>query len=425
MRSARGLVFVLVLALSMMFTVVHAAEPVTLTVYMGYDSANAVAAAMVDEIIAEYEALNPHIKINNLGRQDNADVILTHIAGGAVPDMVKGGMTMILTLHQAGILDPVPVAIADKIRQSFFPVAVDSVTFDGQLIAVPMEGNASALVVNQRVLGEKGIAEVPKTWAEFAQLGRRITEYDAAGKVITPAVVEPGPDWSLCYIVLGMFKAEGAEIIDSQGRLTLNTPEARRAVQNLTSALTEKPFMELGWGGHGRFNTGEIAFGLGMPWWLNPNNVTNITEYRTTLIPAGTAGYGSAFYSHGYAIPKFAENKEEAWRFLEWLALRENRTEGTPLGQIAAKVGVLPITRVDVASSHFAETRQYYTGFMESLNHAVHPSTFLQYGLSNWTLISRLVSDTALRGVSPDNAFENVATQLNAKLEEAARTKSQ
>jgi ABC-type glycerol-3-phosphate transport system substrate-binding protein len=424
MRSTQGTLLCLVFVLIMTsFMVSYAAQPVELTVYMGYDSASPDAITAVESIIAEYEALNPHVKINNLGRQENADVLLTHIAGGTVPDMVKGGMTMLLTMHMAGVLDPVPAAFADKIRQNFFPVATDSVTFDGKLIAVPMEGNSTALVFNQRLLGEKGIAEIPKTWEQFAQLGRRLTEYESDGKIKTPAVVEPGVDWSLCYIVLGMLKSEGAQILDAEGKLTLNSPEAKRAVQHLTSALSEKPFMQLGWGGHGRFNQGEIPFGLGLPWWLNANNVTNITEYRTTLIPAGSMGYGSAFYSHGYAIPKFSQNKEEAWRFLEWLALREKRNEGTPLGQIAAKVGVLPITRSDVASSHFAHTRQYHTGFMESLNYAVHPSTFLQYGLSNWTIIAKLASDTGVRGIAPDTVFENISTQLNAKLEEAIRTK--
>ena len=74
--------------------------------------------------------------------------------------------------------------------------------------------------------------------------------------------------------------------------------------------------------------------------------------------------------------------------FLEWLALHETRKGGTPLGQIAAEVGVLPIHRADTTSTHFASTRQYYTGYMESLDHAVHPSTFLQYGLTDRTLIT-------------------------------------
>jgi len=392
-----------------------AAEPVVLNVYMGWDSSHQVN-QVINAYIAEYEALHPHVKINNLGRQESADVLLTHIIGGVAPDIVKGGMTMLLTLHMAEALTPVPEHIAQRIKAEFFPVAADAVTIDGRLIAVPMEGNSTALMVNQRILSEKGIGRIPDTWNEFAQLARRLTVYDSQGKIVTPALVEAGQEWSLCYFVLGMFKAEGAGLLDDQGNLTLNTPEARAAVQNLTTALTGNPYMQLGWGPQGRFKNGEIPFGLAFPWWLN--GVNDISDFRTTLIPAGSQGYGSAFYNHGYAVTKDSKHQEEAWRFLEWLAFNKRGNEGTPLGHMAAKVGVLPITRWDASSVHFASILSAYGGFMDSLNHGVHPSTILSWGLNNWTVIARLVTDVANRGIAPDTAFENVTTILKTRLEE-------
>lgn len=399
-------------------TALFAQELVQLNVYMGWDATNPAVHEVIEAYIAEYEALNPHVRINNLGSNLNADAILTQIIGGVPPDVVKGGMTMIMSLYLAGVLDPVPEPIAEQVRETFFPVAVESVTVDGKLIAIPMEGNSTALMVNQRRLHEKGVAEVPPTWDEFAEVARRITEYDSDGNVATPALVEPGVDWSMSYFVLGMLKAEGAQLIDAEGNLGLATPAARRAVERLTSAIIEKPFLALGWNNHSRFTNGEIPFGLAYPWWYNGIVQSNqdVDTFRTTLIPAGSQGYGSAFYSHGYAVPESSENRDEAWRFLAWLATNEKEGEGTPLGHIASRINVLPITRTDLTSIHFSNVMPQFSGFTESLNHATHPSDILRHGLTNWPVISRLVLDVATRGVAPASALENVITQLSAQL---------
>jgi len=404
---------VLVMSLGMS---VSAQEPIVLNVYMGWDASRPEVNEVIEKYIAEYEALNPHVKINNLGSNLSSDSILTHIAGGVPPHIVKGGMTMIMSLYLAGVLDPVPEPIAQRVQAAYFPVAAESVSVDGKLIAIPMEGNSTGLMYNQRVLNEKGVAEVPTRWDEFAELGRRITVYDSDGNIATPALVEVGVDWSTSYFVLGMLKAEGTQLIDAEGNLALSSTEAHRAVELLTSAITEQRFLALGWGPQGRFVNGEVPFGLAFPWWLNAiyQSSNEVDNFRTTLVPAGSQGYGSAFYSHGYAVVNSSQNRDEAWRFLEWLALREKEGEGTPLGHIASRINVLPLTRADLTSVHFAELMPRFGGFVESLDHATHPSDFLRHGLTNWPIISSLVFDIANRGVAPATAFENVIVQLEA-----------
>ena len=403
--------------------VASAQETVVLDVYMGWDASRPDVDEVIQKYIAEYEALHPHVKINNRGTNLNADSILTQIAGGVPPHIVKGGMTMIMSLYLAGALEPVPEPIAQRVQEVYFPVAVESVTVDGKLIAIPMEGNSTALMYNRRVLDEKGVAAVPATWVEFAELGRRITVYDSNGNIATPALVEPGVDWSFSYFVLGMLKAEGAQLIDADGDLALASTEARRAVEILISAITERPFLALGWGSQARFVNGEVPFGLAYPWWLNNilQNSSEIDNFHTALIPAGSRGYGTAFYSHGYSVTNSSDNRDEAWRFLEWLALRVKEGEGTPLGHIASRVNVLPLTRADLTSVHFGELIPRFGGFIEGLDHATHPSDFLRHGLTNWPIIARLVLDVTGRGVAPSSALEDVMTQLAAQLEAARR----
>ena len=41
---------------------------------------------------------------------------------------------------------------------------------------------------------------------------------------------------------------------------------------------------------------------------------------------------GAVYRNHGYAVPTTAENKEEAWKFLEWL-VSGTLDGGTPLGK--------------------------------------------------------------------------------------------
>lgn len=91
MRGNRKIALILLVALSGLGSAfsLFAQEPIQLNVYMGWDATNPAVNEVIEAYISEYEALNPHVRINNLGSNLNADAILTQIIGGVPPDVIR------------------------------------------------------------------------------------------------------------------------------------------------------------------------------------------------------------------------------------------------------------------------------------------------------------------------------------------------
>src|SRR5690606_10952875 len=101
-----GIALLLVFAVG---TVAWAQAPVTLTLLTHYNVGNPHGAALA-EYIAEYEQLNPHVKIDY--QFITNDMILERLmvgaAAGTIPDMAHIAGYMLGDLAEAGVIAPMP-----------------------------------------------------------------------------------------------------------------------------------------------------------------------------------------------------------------------------------------------------------------------------------------------------------------------------
>lgn len=365
-----------------------AQEQIVIRMYGGYANDGTPGWPIIEEYLREYERLNPHVRIENLGREHDPEKILTLFAAGEAPDIIEGGTHHIYDYYSRGLLMPVPDELAAKLYAELYPISTQSLTVDGRLIGVPIENMSTGLLYNKRLLEESGIAEPPVTVADFETFGRLLMRQAGDGTILRPGAADPGEGWTLHYHMLAMLKAEGGQVLDADGNLALDSVATRRVFQMLydwAGGPARTGFLGLSWDWYGQFHTGNVPMIFGFPWFLADLERNYAGDFRSdfgaTMLPQGSAGFGAMHYGHGYGVNKETKHPEEVWKLLEWLSLHVGPQGVTPIGHLMAAIGSLPLAKGDVSSPLYEPNAPLYEGFIASLDHAWSETDWAQHGI--------------------------------------------
>jgi multiple sugar transport system substrate-binding protein len=191
--------------------------------------------AVYRAIVTAYENDNPGIEVKLIevaDRDDHLTKLATSYAVGDPPDVflinfreysqfvVRGAITPF-----EGYVDDAGIDLAE-----YYPAPIEAFTYQDALQCMPQ--NVSSLVVYYNTdLFERAGVEEPNagwTWEDFRATGETLTQGDVRGIGIEPSVIRLAPFvWS-----------NGGEIVDDldePSAFTLDTPEAREALEFLVS----------------------------------------------------------------------------------------------------------------------------------------------------------------------------------------------
>jgi multiple sugar transport system substrate-binding protein len=339
------------LLMSLAIAAASAQEQITLRFMSGYTPTQTIVYPIVTKLIVEYERLNPHIKILELGAEANGDALLLKTLSSEPPDIIKTDLTVLTNFNRLGLLETMPDQLAQTMQRLYYPVAVQSLQFDGKLKGIPLGGNVTGIIYNKRLFAESGVGSPPATWAELDEVGPKLARWDSGG-MVRPAI-GVADSWFTELVLMTTVFGEGGRLIDDQGKVHINTPEVYAAFNLWINALTVANHTILGQGS-GRFQTGFLSGQVPM-WWGEPYFAQTLQvrgsydDMAATAPLKGSVTRAATYRNHGYAVPTSAKNKEEAWKFLEWLAAADV-DGGTPVGQIDAANASIPMTRKDITA---------------------------------------------------------------------------
>lgn len=235
-------------------------------------------------------------------------------ASGEAPDVV---LYADLSHFALGLFEPLNSYIERSgfpIEQ-FFPASVDFWTQDGLIYALPTSRNHALFVYNKDIFSRAGIPEPPSSWGSDAgwtweyvrELAQKLTQ--ASGDTVSLYGIEDFGwvgVWPLYW---------GADWADDQGNFTVNAPETVRAVEFFVD------FYRSGYRG-GNVMQGTAAMTNGMSWTVNSYFASGL-NLAFAPTPMGDR-HITETWTDGAAIMRVSNNKEAAWRFLEWLFQPEN-----------------------------------------------------------------------------------------------------
>jgi trehalose/maltose transport system substrate-binding protein len=173
------------------------------------------------------------VKINRMPASwDEALTLYQQLLAAQSPDIDVMIVDVIWTgILKEHLLDLRTVLPAEDIDQHF-PVITEAGSVDGKLVAMPWYTDAGLLFYRKDLLEKYG-KPVPKTWAELTETAREIMEGErAAGNPDMWGYVWQGNSYEglTCDAIEWIASSGGGSIIDEAGNVTVNNPEAAKAI---------------------------------------------------------------------------------------------------------------------------------------------------------------------------------------------------
>ena len=297
-------------------------------------------------------ARGAEVKIEVLPYDQIRTVVDRRLQAKQAPDLFRVSYTDVSGYAANGALADLSDYVDSAFGKQFFPGLWNAVTFNGAPIGVPHHTDTSALVYNKAHFAKAGITDVPTTletaWT-WDQLVAVLEKLKAANPGIAP--------FSFNYQLYGayrwfntLFQAGGTVLDDTQQKVTLDTDQARKALEwtqslytkglHAPSVLVKRPTYpdEI-------FPTQKISM-IQAGDFLVPSLDTAIGkkfEWGVTYLPHDTAN-ATDLGGNAVVVTDGSKNKEVAAEFAKFLVTKEN------MQAFCEATTVLPV-RTDLADA--------------------------------------------------------------------------
>lgn len=128
------------------------------------------------DLVERFEAEHPGVSVRvETYPWSNRDASLaTAIGAGKGPDVVY--LLPDQLPKYAGSIEPLDPHLPDGARADYTDLALEAVSYEGQVLGAPILTSANPLVCDRRAFEAIGADAYPETWADLAELGPRLAE---------------------------------------------------------------------------------------------------------------------------------------------------------------------------------------------------------------------------------------------------------
>ncbi len=334
--------------------------------------------SLAEEYIAEFERLNPDIKIEITGVPMNSALqrITTLAASGSLPDLFVNTENIVGQLADMGICeDLTPYLSEDEINN-----IVDSVrtgcTIDGQLVMYPWYSGPNALIYRTDWLEELGI-EPPQTLDEVVAAAQKLTR-DTNGDGMTDTygfgLIGTNDDsgQTRFVMILRSFGARELYFEDGEWKTEIGTPESVAAFEYFRDLSTKYKVVPPG-ALENSFNENVNLMAMEQIGMLiaGSNSVGKIFNANPELegrigsveMPSAVTTYTPSSIL-GWSLNPESEHKDAAIRFVKFMSNKENSLRWVEV------TGRMPCMKDAITESDYLST-DLFRGFVAGFENMV------------------------------------------------------
>lgn len=337
-KRGKGLVVVLVFVLSSLFVLSGVTMAKTTIGFLWEYSEES--GPVLEKLIQQFQEENPEISVKPMPftgeAQDYVMKLVSAMAAGNPPDVFSIGDNQLFRYGEMGTLTPVPSDIQTKIEKETIERLRDTIVWassgsDGVMYGVPWIADWVAMWYNKDMFEEAGLPGPPTDWKELIGYVQKLTKYDAKGD-ITRSGISLRLTGHLAGIVdkfMSFLTAAGGDIFNEDyTKIIINSPEALEAVQLHLDLLYKYKVDAIGIPHDaGAFANRTTAMFERGPWvHAFLQRTAPDLNFGVAPVPDHTHKAKSMPFFDTVAVAKQSDNKDAAWDFLRWLALKpENR----------------------------------------------------------------------------------------------------
>ncbi len=305
---------------------------------------------LLQGMIADFEQLSGvDVSLQMVSPMLLPTLMQTAVLSDTLPDVVLHPLEYTMTWAEAGVLDPqAATAIIDEIgRDSFDPAALELVSENGQIAAIPSNGYQQIWLYRSDWLAEKGL-DVPDNYDDLLLAAE--TFYDPES-IVSGVVI---PTESNLINTHRAFEhlaiANGCRLIDSKGEVRLLDESCRDALDYYFALINQfsPPGVQTDTSARNAFLAGRTAIIMGSPSILSElpeaGNLNENSGILTTLLGSGPEAVPANFGNITYlgitpkADPQAASAFASYWfneGYSTWLAEEAERKVPMRLGTTA------------------------------------------------------------------------------------------
>ncbi|RST01601.1 sugar ABC transporter substrate-binding protein [Streptomyces sp. WAC05374] len=386
-----------------------------------WDNNGGVRTAVWQEIIKDFEAENPGIKVTYvpIPSEDVQSKYDTAIAGGGLPDVGGVGAAYLANIVAQDALEPVGDRIeGSSLKGRLVPAMVASVRSAGgrgdEMYSVPTSASNGTLYYRTDLFKAAGL-EPPTTWAKFYEAAAELTD---VGKNRFGYTIRGGAG-SIAQALDAMYGQSGITSFWDGDRTTVNDPKNVAALEKYVGlyrtttpeADVNNDFKKM----VAQFDTGTIG--------MLSHNLGSYTDHVKALgkdkfagIPNPTGDGGTRVQVSnpvdGLGLFRSSKNKAAAWKFIEFAVSHESNSKWNE------SAGAIPANTEAAADPWMKDAEATRLG-AKALTDGSTTIVELPYYLPDWNKISKADNEpnfqkVLLGSMSAKEFADTLAEQLNA-----------
>src|SRR5215213_8547466 len=186
----------------------------TVTYWTAYNTVSPEFKALTEEVIPAFNARYPNVKIDAqaIPYDDLRQKLLTGIAGGQTPDLLRADIIWVPEFAELGALAKIDELMPDfaTYKDQFYPGPLATNYYQGNYYGLPLDTNTRVIFYDKTVFQEAGITTAPATFEDVAADCAKIK---ALGKADTFCFAEGGTG---AWNVLPWIWSAGGAITDPE-----------------------------------------------------------------------------------------------------------------------------------------------------------------------------------------------------------------
>ncbi len=364
------------------------------------------------EMAAEFEALNPDIKVELVITDWDTykSRVTAAISDDNAPELYSVLTTDVVPFAQLGLLEPLNElgAAAGVDFDDLLPSAVAIASIDDTVYGIPFRHDGSGVYYNVDLLKEAGYDSFPTTWADMVEMSKALTK-DGVYAFAQPLGNQAN---AVTRLVQQLYTYGGDVLAEDGVTCTLDSDAAKSALNTIVSSIQEgyasPSSAELdNTKERDLFGSGKLAFYISGPFDID----TLLADYpelnfATAVIP-GLDGMACTT-ANGWTIIMASkakdENKEAAAKLLAYLTTPENQARLTDS---------FPASYTALAYEQFAT--DYLKPFADQLENSKPEPTYTRWAEME-PIIYEYIQYAVSGSMSVDEACESMAADITALL---------
>ena len=388
-----------------------ARKTTTITFWDAYSSDGPEVKRLEKVLIPQFEKEHPGIAVKDVTIPYDSlhQKLVTAVAGGQLPDLVRSDIIWVPELANLGVLQPLDTTLPDfkSIKAKVFGGPLATNYWKGHYYGLPLDTNTRIMVSNAAALQAAGLSSPPST---FAQLQSESQTAKAHGVYL---YAESGTScWNVCpWIWSNGGNITNATYTKASGYL--NGPKSVQAIQMLVNLYKagEMPNIIVdsngGLGTYDGLSQRKYATMLDGPWSfaIFASAFKNTTLTGTT-VPAGPGGSVSVVGGEDIVMTKSSKNKTAAAEFMRFMLHSFAQTQ-------MARAGQMPVLKSLTKS--LVKIHPYYATYLKQIATA-KPRT----PTPKWPQIDQVIQTEVAKAFTGSEtvqqALDSAASQIDGLL---------